>query len=73
MLQNAQDFFKRHPKAKACHVVLDRVFENLGAARAYRKFVNAHCVTSYLRSELKSINKTNNLKDGSSNGNNGAG
>lgn len=51
MLQIAQDFFKRNKKAKACHVVLDNVFESLQSAKAYQKTVSAHCITSYLKKE----------------------
>lgn len=49
MLQIAQDFFKRNKKAKACHVVLDNVFESLQSAKAYQQTISAHCVTSYLK------------------------
>lgn len=54
MLPIAQEFFKRNKKAKAAHVVLDRVFENLAAATAYKKFTGAHKVTSYTAKEYAS-------------------
>lgn len=53
MLPIAQDFFKRNKKAKACHVVLDKVFESLAAATVYKKSVNAHKVSSFLRKEAE--------------------
>lgn len=59
MLPIAQQFFKRNKKAKACHVVLDKVFDNLAAATSYKKSVRAHTVTSYLRREFKNPHPQN--------------
>lgn len=55
MLEIAQEFFKRNPDAKSAHVVLDRVFDNAHQAELYRRAVNAHKVSSYLRSEYDTI------------------
>ena len=51
MLEVAVQYFEQHPEAKACHVVLDRVFGTAAAASAYRKAWRASRVTAYTRKE----------------------
>lgn len=53
MLAIAIAYFKRHPAAKAVHIVLDQVFDSLATANSYKKAVNATTVTSYLREEYE--------------------
>jgi len=59
MIPKAIEYFKRNPKSKACHVVLDRVFDNIGAATVYKRSVRALKVTSYTRKEYDEWVKAN--------------
>lgn len=49
----AKAFFKRNPKADACHIVLDKVFEDMASAKNYQRAFNANCVSSFLKAEVE--------------------
>lgn len=49
----AKAWFKRNPKADACHVVLDKVFGDMASAKNYQKAFNANCVSSFLKAEVE--------------------
>ena len=49
----AKAFFKRNPKADACHIVLDKVFEDMVSAKNYQRAFNANCVSSFLKAEVE--------------------
>lgn len=51
MLPAAINYFKRKPKAKACHVVLDAAFGSAYDANTYKKAVRARKVSAFTRKE----------------------
>lgn len=60
----ALKFFKRNPKAKAAHVVLDKVTDDIQKAMAYKKAVYAKKVSSYLRKEFtKELKESDQVTD----------
>ena len=53
MQKEVVEFFKRHPKAEACHLVLTVTFHSAKKASSYRKNMNARKVTVVTSKEYK--------------------
>jgi hypothetical protein len=52
MNRHVIEFFKRNPDANACHLVLDKTYNNAKAASSYRKAINAKKVSVTTKDEF---------------------
>lgn len=55
-------FFKRNPKAKVVHQVMDKIFTDLAAATRYKKAWRCKTVSTWLRKEYEEVVKKSKEK-----------